>query len=78
METSSKKLKLGSNAVAAAASETVASATAAEKVAPVVAERKKYHIVFKFNQGYSNAVRRPVYLRDFVSLEKIRAASKGP
>lgn len=70
----SKKAKGGSHfssvasAFATAVSNNAASTAANPTSVPVESKKKSgpVGVVFKFNQGYSNAVRRPVYLHDFL------------
>eukprot|EP01033_Poteriospumella_lacustris_P016115 gene16115-11530_t len=62
-----KKLKSANGAVqSTSATNTAATTTSANAAASTVVPHKKPAIAFKFNQGYSNAVRRPVFLRDFI------------
>ena len=62
-----KKLKSANGAVqSTSATSTAATTTSANAAASTVVPHKKPAIAFKFNQGYSNAVRRPVFLRDFI------------
>lgn len=49
-------------------------AAAVESTAAVV-HKPKPATIFKFNQGYSNAVRRPVYLHDFLALPSSSSTS---
>lgn len=62
-----KKLKSAVQSTPMAAStNTAATTTSTNPAASSGVAHKKPAIAFKFNQGYSNAVRRPVFLRDFM------------
>lgn len=69
-----KKAKGGSHfssvasTFAAAVNNNAASTAANSANVPLESKKKSgpVGVVFKFNQGYSNAVRRPVFLHDFL------------